>query len=118
MTDVRRYSASPLICTAYVHIMTAPVEPPELPDVETTGDEGTTLVSMLDFYRAVLVRKAWGLSDEQLASPLPPSDLTIGGLILHMALIEDHWFDHRFCGNAQRFCGNAQLEPWASAPLG
>ncbi len=40
----------------------AAAEPPELPDVETTGDEGTTLVSMLDFYRAVLVRKAWGLT--------------------------------------------------------
>ena len=89
--------------------MSAAAEPPELPDVETTGDEGTTLVSMLDFYRAVLVRKAWGLSDEQLATPLPPSDLTVGGLILHMALVEDHWFDHRFCGNAE-------LEPWASAP--
>ncbi len=64
---------------------------------------------MLDYYRVVLVRKTWGLSDDQLAIPLPPSDMTLGGLLFHMALVEDHWFDHRFAGNDE-------LEPWASVP--
>ena len=89
--------------------MSAGADPPDLPDVGSLDDERTTLVSMLDFYRAVLVRKAWGLNDEQLATPIAPSDLTIGGLVLHMALVEDFWFDHRFCGHDE-------LEPWAGAP--
>ena len=82
---------------------------PELPETPRAADERTTLLTMLDYYRAVLIRKTCGLSDEQLATPLHVSDLTLGGLVLHMALVEDNWFDHRFRGNDPR-------EPWASAP--
>lgn len=85
------------------------VDPPELPEEQRVADERTTLLSMLDFYRTVLVRKAWGLTPEQLATPLPPSDLTLGGLLLHMAAVEDGWF-HR------HFAGGGLIEPWASAP--
>ena len=66
---------------------------------------------MLDYYRTVLARKGSGLSAEQLATPLAPSDLTIGGLILHMALVEDGWF-------YQKFQGNKPPEPWASIDWG
>jgi len=82
---------------------------PPLPQLDRSADEPTTLTEMLGFYRAVLVRKAWGLDDRQLSQPLTPSGITIGGLVLHMALVEDHWFDHRFHGNDER-------EPWASVP--
>ena len=85
--------------------------PPELPAIDRNADERTTLVEMLDYYRAVLLRKTWGLTPEQLATPVPPSDLTLGGLLLHMALVEDDWFDEGFAGNERR-------EPWASAPWG
>ncbi|MEE9414849.1 MAG: DinB family protein [Acidimicrobiales bacterium] len=84
----------------------------ELPDAvepKRIGDELTNLTEFLDFYRAVLVRKAWGLSAEQLATRLGPSSLTIGGLLKHMALVEDTWFEHRFAGRQEP-------EPWASAP--
>ena len=63
---------------------------------------------MLEYYRAVLLRKASGLTAEQLRRSLAPSDLTKAGLVMHMALVEDHWFDHRFAGNPEH-------EPWASA---
>lgn len=58
--------------------------------------ERQTLLDMLDYYRKVLIRKADDLSAEQLRQMLPPSDLTIGRLLRHMALVEDIWFHWRF----------------------
>ena len=71
------------------------------------SDELTTLNSFLDFYRAVMIRKAQGLTRDQLATRLGPSELTIGGLIKHLAYAEDIWFDRRLAGNEWG-------EPWAS----
>jgi uncharacterized damage-inducible protein DinB len=73
----------------------------------TTGDERTTLLAMLDYFRSVLLRKAAGLTQEQLATPLAPSSLTLGGLLKHMAYVEDHWFH-------TMWLGNPASEPWAS----
>lgn len=81
---------------------------PELPTRNCSADELTTLVEMLDHYRGVLIRKASGLNQQQLAIALAPSDLTLGRLVMHMALVEDHWFQ-------QRFLDNPENEPWASA---
>jgi len=55
-------------------------------------DERATLLAFLDYYRVVLLRKAVGLTRAQLAATLPPSDMTLGGLIKHMALVENNWF--------------------------
>lgn len=79
---------------------------PSSPGVAT--DERTRLVEILDFYRAVLARKGSGLTAEQLNSPLPTSDLTLGGLIYHTAMVEDSWF-------TWDFAGQPPPEPWASA---
>jgi uncharacterized damage-inducible protein DinB len=84
-------------------------QPPVVPDDVRDGDERTTLVSMLEVYRAVLARKAWGLSPEQLNRTMGLSTLTLGGLLKHMAWVEQHWFYRVFLGNQQR-------EPWLSAP--
>lgn len=84
----------------------ADLQPP-LPTFARAADEPTTLREMLDFYRAVLARKGSGLTAAQLDTPFGPSDLTIGGLIFHMAMVEDSWF-------YERFQGNATPEPWAS----
>jgi uncharacterized damage-inducible protein DinB len=57
------------------------------------ADERTTLESWLDFYRATLVVKCDGLSDEQLrTTSVPPSPLTLLGLVQHMAEVERNWF--------------------------
>jgi uncharacterized damage-inducible protein DinB len=81
----------------------AAIDPATVP----AGDELTMLRCFLDFYRAVMVRKAQGLTGEQLAVRLGPSELTIGGLIKHLAYAEDIWFD-------RRVLGNEWAEPWAS----
>lgn len=57
------------------------------------ADERATLEGWLDFYRATLLAKCAGLSDEQLrAASVPPSPLTLLGLVQHMAEVERNWF--------------------------
>jgi len=50
------------------------------------------LGSFLDFYRATLRRQCEGLSAAQLSQRLEPSTLTLGGLLKHLAVVEDWWF--------------------------
>ncbi len=78
----------------------------ELPDVARSPDERTALTEMLDYYRTVMLRKTEGLSDGQLAVRLAPSDLTLGGLLMHLALVEDGWFQSTFLGGELG-------EPWS-----
>ncbi len=59
----------------------------------------------LDYQRETVLQKAEGLSRQQLAQPLPPSTLTLGGLLNHLALVEDSWMD--------RFLGLPERAPWA-----
>ncbi|MEV7582615.1 DinB family protein [Streptomyces erythrochromogenes] len=58
-----------------------------------TGDERETLRAYLDYHRATLALKCEGLTDEQLRSAsMPPSTLSLLGLVRHMAEVERHWF--------------------------
>lgn len=69
--------------------------------------ERDLLEGFLDGYRTVLLRKADGLASAQLATPLGPSEMTLGGLLKHMAYVEDNWF-------TQVLLGDPAPEPWAS----
>ena len=56
-------------------------------------NELSTLNQFLDHYRSVLIAKATGISDEQARShAVEPSNLSILGLLRHMAEVERHWF--------------------------
>lgn len=57
------------------------------------ADERTTLASWLDFYRATLAIKCDGLDEQQIrTASVPPSPLTLLGLVRHMAEVERNWF--------------------------
>jgi uncharacterized damage-inducible protein DinB len=57
------------------------------------ADERATLDGWLEFYRATLGAKCGGLTDEQLrTASVPPSPLTLLGLVQHMAEVERNWF--------------------------
>ena len=72
------------------------------------GDEASTLLGFLEAQRATLSWKCLNLNDEQLRVRLPPSAVTLGGLLKHMAFVEDYWFTE--------VVGHEQTpEPWASA---
>jgi len=57
------------------------------------GGEREVLEAFLDFQRAVLRRKAAGLSDQQARQHLVPSVTTIAGLLEHLAVVERNWFE-------------------------
>ena len=81
----------------------------DAPYILRQGSERDTLIAFLDYHRELLIDKASGLTDEQLHTAVAPSSLTLGGLINHMAVVEDDWFTSDIAG--QPF-----PEPWASAP--
>jgi uncharacterized damage-inducible protein DinB len=84
--------------------------PPVLAEPSRASGEIETLTAFIEYYRAVLVRKSWGLDHTQLHSRVAASSLTIGSLLKHMALVEDHWFQ-------DQYLGRDLPEPWASAPF-
>jgi uncharacterized damage-inducible protein DinB len=63
------------------------------------ADERVTLQSWLDFHRTTLAQKCEDLDDEQatLAS-VPPSGLTLAGIVQHMAEVERNWFRRVLAG--------------------
>ena len=65
----------------------ARIDPPQV------GDERTMLVAWLDYGRATLLAKCEGLSREALVErSVPPSDLTLLGLVRHRTEGEHYWF--------------------------
>ncbi len=61
------------------------------------GSEQETLRAFLDYQRATLAMKCEGLDDEQLRRrSMPPSALTLLGLVRHMAEVERTWFRRVF----------------------
>jgi hypothetical protein len=69
-----------------------PVSSIERPMPPLNVDERTTLESWLDFHRATLARKCEGLDDERAAvASVPPSGVTLTGLVQHMAEVERNW---------------------------
>jgi hypothetical protein len=57
----------------------------------TGADEIANLTAFLDQHREILRRKAGGLGHDALLRTLPPSDLTLGGMVKHLAFVEDWW---------------------------
>ncbi|NIH84048.1 DinB family protein [Amycolatopsis granulosa] len=67
--------------------------PTERPVVPTVAGEREMLRAHLEFHRATLAWKCDGLSDEDLrARSMPPSALSLLGLVRHMAEVERAWF--------------------------
>ncbi|MCX4784699.1 MULTISPECIES: DinB family protein [unclassified Streptomyces] len=74
------------------------------PDVERTpgslvAGESEMLTGYLAWFRGTLLHKCAGLTGKQLAEQtVSPSNLTLLGLIRHMAKVERAWFRQRFAG--------------------
>ncbi len=79
-------------------------------DPQLDNDELTMMCEFLDYHRSTLTAKLDGLSQNQLGQRLGPSELTIAGLVKHMAYVEDCWFTNRMAGRAEG-------EPWTLAPF-
>jgi uncharacterized damage-inducible protein DinB len=73
-------------------------------DPPGVADERTQLMAFLDYQRATLLWKTEGLSAAQLAQTLAPSTMTLGGMLKHLALVEDNWFSVFLLGNDEDPC--------------
>lgn len=66
----------------------------------TPVGEAATYAAYLRHYRLTLELKCEGLSPEQLAArSVPPSDLSLLGLVRHMAYVEQAWFGRALRGD-------------------
>ncbi len=74
-------------------------------DPPRSGPERDQLTAYLDYQRATVLQKCEGLGAAGLAQRIPTSSLTLGGLLHHLALVEDWWF-------RVRFLGLEHVEPW------
>ena len=64
-----------------------------------TGAERVMLDGLLDLHRSTLLLKCAGLTAEQLAArTVPPSSLSLLGLIRHVTDVERGWFRRGFAG--------------------
>ena len=74
-------------------------------DPDPPGSEFSLLVEYLDYQRETVLSKTEGLSQAQLVMNHSPSELTLAGLLYHLALVEEDWMEVRFAGLPGR-------EPW------
>lgn len=87
--------------------MTLAIDEHGRPEPPLDGDEWQTLTGFLDYQRATFAWKSANLSAAQLSQHLPPSSMTLAGLMKHLAYVEDDWFGRWLPDEPRR-------EPWAS----
>ena len=83
----------------------AAYDPHERPEPPVAGDEVSTLLGFLDYHRATLAWKCEGLDAAGLAATVGPSTMTLGGLLKHLACVEEWWF-------CERLLGREPAPPW------
>jgi hypothetical protein len=67
------------------------------PEAPLVADERVALAAWLDYHRATLRQKCEGLTGTQLVQrSVPPSGLSLLGLVRHMTSVEWWWFEHIF----------------------
>jgi hypothetical protein len=62
------------------------------------GDEAATLLGSLERQRATFAWKCGGVDGAGSRATLAPSSMTLGGLLKHLALVEDDYFSRRLLG--------------------
>lgn len=72
----------------------------QVPDSMT--NERDAIVQYLDYQRETILLKADGLTKEQLGQRIPTSSLTLAGILYHLSLVEEAWFEKRFSGLEER----------------
>ncbi len=66
--------------------------------VPLAGDETATLLGAMERERAIVAWKCGGLDAAGLRATIGASSITLGGLLKHLALVEDDYFSRRLLG--------------------
>jgi uncharacterized damage-inducible protein DinB len=89
-----RWSAAPAGSNMWMDMATDPRSEPA-----PANGERDTLLQYLSSYRKTMEMKCAGLDAEQLARrSVPPSTMSLLGLVRHMADVERHWFRRVMAG--------------------
>jgi uncharacterized damage-inducible protein DinB len=70
------------------------IEPP------LAGDETATLRGFLNYQRATFEWKCSGLDAKGMGTSVGASSMTLGGMMKHLALVEESWFSEKLHGRA------------------
>jgi uncharacterized damage-inducible protein DinB len=62
------------------------------PEPPIAADETATLLGFLDYQRATLAWKCTGVDAAGLRATVGASSMTLGGLLKHLAYVENSWF--------------------------
>jgi hypothetical protein len=73
----------------------------EAPDPQAAS-ERDALSQYLDYQRETILLKTDGLTKEQLAAKIPTSDLTLAGILYHLAGVEEGWFEVNYLDLPER----------------
>jgi uncharacterized damage-inducible protein DinB len=68
------------------------------PEPPAAADEAATLLGFLDYQRATLAWKCAGLDAAGLSASTAATSMTLGGLLKHLAYVEDVWFSRSLHG--------------------
>jgi uncharacterized damage-inducible protein DinB len=68
------------------------------PEPPLAADETATLLGFLEFQRATMAWKCEGLDAAGLRSTVAASSMTLGGMLKHLANVEDLWCSRRLHG--------------------
>jgi uncharacterized damage-inducible protein DinB len=68
------------------------------PEPPLAADETATLLGFLEFQRATLAWKCSGLDAAGLEATVAASTMTLGGMLKHLAYVEDSWFSRSLHG--------------------
>jgi len=69
-----------------------------LDSIPVAGDEIDTLIGALERNRRTFAWKCGGLGRDDLRRTLGPGTMTLGGLLKHLALVEDEYFTRQLLG--------------------
>jgi hypothetical protein len=75
------------------------------PEPPPAAGETETVLGFLEFQRATFAWKCAGLDSEGLDTAVAASTMTLGGMLKHLALVEDWWF-------VQGLYGRPASQPW------
>jgi uncharacterized damage-inducible protein DinB len=62
------------------------------PEPPLSGDEAATLAGFLEYQRATFAWKCGGLDPAGLAATVGVSSMPLGGMLKHLAYVEEDWF--------------------------
>ncbi len=77
------------------------------PEPPPAADETGTLLGFLDYQRATLAWKCSGLDTAGLAATVGVSSMTLGGILKHLAYVEESWFSGSLHGRDRQAPWNA-----------